>query len=210
MTMLALEFSSARRSVAVARAGVALAEVDATGGRATNAFGLITRALAKAKVHRDEITVIALGLGPGSYTGVRAAIALAQGWQLARDIKLLAVSSMDAIAVRAQAIKLFGQVDLVVDAQRGEFYMARWEIAPEQRRELSPLKIITSADLEERQRSGAIVAGPAAADSAHILFPDATAVALLAEGRNDFIPGEKLAPIYLRETSFVKALPSRQ
>jgi len=63
MTILALEFSSARRSVALARDGVVLAEADATGGRATHAFGLIGQVLAAAKVHRDEIRVIAVGWG---------------------------------------------------------------------------------------------------------------------------------------------------
>jgi tRNA threonylcarbamoyladenosine biosynthesis protein TsaB len=209
MTILALEFSSARRSVALARGGVVLAGADAEGGRATHAFGLIEQVLAAAKVHRDEIRVIAVGMGPGSYTGIRAAIALAQGWQLARDIKLLAVSSMDAIAARAQEVNFFGQVNLVVDAQRGEFYLARWEISAEQRREISPLKIVPAAEVEQRQRAGEMVAGPAASDPGKVLFPMASAVALLGEGRKDFIPGEKLAPVYLRETGFVKALPPR-
>jgi tRNA threonylcarbamoyladenosine biosynthesis protein TsaB len=209
MTILALEFSSARRSVALARGGVVLAEADAAGGRATAAFGLIEQVLAAAKVHRDEIRVIAVGMGPGSYTGIRAAIALAQGWQLARGINLLAVSSMDAIAARAQEVNLFGQVNLVVDAQRGEFYLAKWEISAEQRREISPLVIVPAAEVEQRQRAGEEVAGPAASDPGKVLFPAATALALLGESRKDFIPGEKLAPIYLRETSFVKALPPR-
>ncbi|HXA43971.1 MAG TPA: tRNA (adenosine(37)-N6)-threonylcarbamoyltransferase complex dimerization subunit type 1 TsaB [Candidatus Angelobacter sp.] len=209
MTILAIEFSSARRSVALAHGGVVLAEADAAGGRATHAFGLIEQVLAASKVHRDEIRVIAVGMGPGSYTGIRAAIALAQGWQLARDIHLLAVSSMDAIAARAQAVNLFGQVNLVVDAQRGEFYLARWEISAEQRREISPLVIVPAAEVEQRQRAGEVVAGPAASDPGKVLFPVASAVALLGESRKDFIPGEKLAPIYLRETSFVKALPPR-
>ena len=95
MTVLALEFSSARRSVALARGGTFLAEaVEQTGGRGTNAFGLIEKALADAKIAREEIELIAVGLGPGSYTGIRAAIAVAQGWQLARGTKLLGVSSV--------------------------------------------------------------------------------------------------------------------
>jgi len=72
-----------------------------------------------------------------------------------------------------------------------------------------PFKIVPVAEIEQRQRAGEVVAGPAASDPAKVLFPAATAVALLGVGRKDFIPGEKLAPIYLRETSFVKALPPR-
>src|SRR5271154_5183469 len=111
MMILALEFSSARRSVAVARAGVVLSEAEATGGRATNAFGLIEQALAASQTRREEIEVVAVGVGPGSYTGIRAAIAVAQGWQLARGIKLLGISSVEAIAARAQAEKFFGRVN---------------------------------------------------------------------------------------------------
>ena len=50
MTTLALEFSSARRSVALARGGEVLAEaMEQSGARGTNAFGLIEKALAAAK-----------------------------------------------------------------------------------------------------------------------------------------------------------------
>ena len=134
MTLLALEFSSERRSAALARDGVILAEAAETGGRATNAFALIDRALAESKIPRDEIEAMAVGLGPGSYTGIRAAIAVAQGWQLARGIKLLGIPSVEALAAQAQAEKIFGRVNVVVDAQRGEFYLATWEISDAGRR----------------------------------------------------------------------------
>ena len=209
MTLLALEFSSALRSVAIARGGVVLAVAEATGGRATNAFGLIGQVLEAASIKREEGEALAIGLGPGSYTGIRAAIALAQGWQLARQIKLLAVSSADAIAVRAQAEKVFGLVNLIVDAQRGEFYVAQWQISAERRSEISPLKIVPAAEIEMRQRAGEIVVGPAATNPVEVLFPGAAAVARLAAGRSDFISGEALTPIYLRETSFVKSSPPR-
>ena len=97
--------------MALARDGVALAEAVETGGyRVTNAFGLIQKVLATANISRAEIEVIAVGLGPGSYTGIRAAIAVAQGWQLARAVKLLGVSSADCLAAQAQAEKIFGRV----------------------------------------------------------------------------------------------------
>ena len=90
---------------------------------------MIEEVLAKTKIGREEIEVIAVGLGPGSYTGIRAAIAVAQGWQLAREIKLLGISSAECLAAQAQAEKIFGRVNVVIDAQRGEFYLAGWEIS---------------------------------------------------------------------------------
>ena len=206
MTILALEFSSARRSVALARAGVVLAEAAVqTDARGTDAFGLIEKALAEAKISRREIDVIAVGLGPGSYTGIRAAIAVAQGWQLAAAVKLLGVSSADALAAQAQAEQIFGRVNVVIDAQRGEFYLAAWDISAAERKEISPLKIVSDAETMTRKNAGEICVGP---EAANLIFPSAAVVARLADGRSDFMTGEKLEPIYLRETSFVKASPT--
>ena len=205
MTILAFEFSSARRSVALARDGIVLSEAAETGGyRVTNAFGLTEKVLANAKVSREEVEVIAVGIGPGSYTGIRAAIAIAQGWQLAREIKLLGISCAEVLAVQAQAEKLYGSVNVIIDAQRGEFYLATWEISELQRQEISPLKIVAAAEIEALKSAGEICVGP---DAGKILFPSAAMLARLAAARTNFVAGEKLEPIYLRETTFVKASP---
>ena len=207
MTILAIDFSSAQRSVALARNGLVLSEAVETGGyRVTNAFGLIEKVLADANISRTGIEVVAVGLGPGSYTGIRAAIALAQGWQLATGVKLLGVSSAEGLAAQAQAAGIFGRVNVVMDAQRGEFYLAGWEISAAARTEISPLKIVTAAELTARRTAGEICVGP---EMERVLFPAAATVARLAAGRTDFMAGEMLSPLYLREVSFVKA-PARR
>ena len=204
MTILALEFSSTRRSVALAHeTGPVLAEaVESTGGRGTNALGLIGQALAAARLQRQAIDVLAVGLGPGSYTGIRAALAVAQGWQLARGVKLLGIGSLESLAAQAQAEKLFGRVHLVIDAQRGEYYLATWEISDTQSRPLSSLAILPAAEIAAREAAGEICAGP---EMKRILFPSAATLAVLAQSRCDFIPAETLVPLYLRETTFIKA-----
>jgi tRNA threonylcarbamoyladenosine biosynthesis protein TsaB len=207
MTILALEFSSSLRSVALARDGTVLAAAAETGGyRVTNAFGLIEQALATARLSREAIEVIAVGLGPGSYTGIRAAIAVAQGWQLARKVKLLGVSSAEALAAQARAEKLTGRVNVVIDAQRGEFYQATWEVSASGCRELSPLKIVSAGEIQALKAAGEICVGP---EMERPWFPGAATVAGLASQRSDFLAGERLEPIYLRETTFVKAPPPR-
>ena len=208
MTILALEFSSDRRSVALARDGIVLSEaVEQTGGRATKAFTLIETVLAEAKISREDIEVIAVGLGPGSYTGIRAAIAVAQGWQLARETKLLGIGSMEALAAQAQAENIFGRVNVVVDAQRGEFYLGEWEISADKRVEVCPLRIVTAAEMAVRTGARETFTGPMAEK---VLYPSAAMVARLAGDRADFVPGERLQPIYMRETTFVKAPAARQ
>lgn len=208
MTILALEFSSARRSVALGRGEELLSEaVEQTTGRGTSALGLIEKVLTREKIQREEVEVIAVGLGPGSYTGIRAAIAVAQGWQLARGTKLLGVSSMASLAAQARMEKNFGRLSLAVDAQRGEFYLSVWEISAAECIQISPLKIVPAAEIEARKSSGEICLGP---QMERNLFPSAARVLTLAAGRVDFVPGERLAPLYLRETSFMKATGGRK
>ena len=207
MTILALEFSSSRRSVALARDGRLLAEaVEHSGARGTNALGLIEQALATAGLTREAVEVIVVGLGPGSYTGIRAAIAVAQGWELARGAKLLGLGSLESLAAVAREAGIRGRVHLAVDAQRGEFYLAEWDISGAGVKAVSPLVIVPAGELAARQSRGEICLGP---ELAKAVFPSAATTAVLAAGRADFLPGEKLEPIYLRETSFVKAPAGR-
>src|SRR5436190_13040757 len=101
MKILALEFSSEERSVAVVGNGTVLGEARETAGKDTQAFGLIEAALAEAGVEREQIECVAVGLGPGSYMGTRIGIAIAQGWQLALGVKTAGVSSAEALARQA-------------------------------------------------------------------------------------------------------------
>ena len=77
------------------KAASGISEVVETGTGGTVAFEMIRSALHEAKLEREQIEVLAIGLGPGSYTGIRIALAIAQGWQLASrpgGIKLLGIS----------------------------------------------------------------------------------------------------------------------
>jgi tRNA threonylcarbamoyl adenosine modification protein YeaZ len=217
MKILALEFSTSQRSVAVVQPlrGEGLtfqSEVIEAGGRSTRAFSMIERVLAEAQVEREAIECIAVGLGPGSYTGVRAAIALAQGWQLAREINLLGLGSVEVLAARAQADGLRGAVRFVVDAQRGEFYCSGWEIGDAERVETEPLRIVTHQVVEALLSAEAAVLGPdlgRTLPGVKPMYPSARTLGRLALERTAFVEGTELKPVYLRETSFVKAPPPR-
>jgi tRNA threonylcarbamoyl adenosine modification protein YeaZ len=208
MKILALEFSSRERSVAILAEGGLCVTAMETGGRDVHALELIGRALAEARLEREQIECLAVGLGPGSYTGIRAAIAVAQGWQLALAVKLLGIGSADCLAVQAQERGWFGTVNIAIDAQRNEFYLARYEIGPDKRQEIAPLKLASFDEIATHLKAGEIVAGPDADKlfaGGRALYPSAGTVGLLASKRTDFVAGEKLEPVYLRETSFVKA-----
>src|SRR6185436_9866222 len=143
MKILALEFSSAMRSVALVESGCVAGRAAESGGRSTRAFALIEAALRQAGWEREDVECIAVGLGPGSYTGIRVAISLAQGWQLAREVRILGISSVECIAARAQAEGRYGKVGIAIDAQRNEFYFAQYEINQGGYAEIEPLHIAT-------------------------------------------------------------------
>jgi len=219
MTVLALEFSSGQRSVAVVRrragdASFVVSEVVETGaGGTTRAFAMIQSALHEAQLEREQIEVLAVGLGPGSYTGIRVALSIAQGWQLAGGVKLLGLSSVECVAAQAQAEKISGRVNVLIDAQRNEFYLAAYEISADGWREIEPLRILPRAEVESRAGAKEILIGPEVPrwfPNGRMVFPRAAMLGRLALNRNDFAAGDKLEPIYLRETNFVKAPPSRR
>ncbi len=212
MTILALEFSSSQRSVAVARAGRVLAETFESSGRETHAFGMIEKVLATAGVGRADVECLAVGLGPGSYAGIRVALAIAQGWQLATGVKLLGIGSVECLVAQAQAQKFFGRVNVVIDAQRGELYLAAYDVSMDSLKQVEPLRIAAPAEVESRAAAGEILTGPEVNrwfPMGEMLFPPAMMLATLAARRSDFTAGEKLEPVYLRETNFVKARDCR-
>jgi tRNA threonylcarbamoyl adenosine modification protein YeaZ len=192
-----------------------MAEVVETGARGPAMIGLIDEALRQAQVEREQIECLAVGLGPGSYTGIRSAIALAQGWELAttgRSIKFIGLSSADCIAAQAQAEGVAGAVAVVIDAQRNEFYSASYEMEIDGPRVVQPLRLATLPEVQARQKAGETLVGPEVTKwfpAARRIFPRASTLAQMALVRTEFVSAQNLEPIYLRETQFVKAPPPR-
>ncbi len=81
--------------------------------------------LAEAGIARSQLDAIALGRGPGAFTGVRLAIAISQGIALALGRPLLPVSTLQALALRAPAGA--GRVLASIDARMGEVYAGAFE-----------------------------------------------------------------------------------
>ena len=212
MTILAVEFSSDQRSVAIARAGKVVARAEETGGRNAHAFALIERALTKAKLEREAVECVAVGLGPGSYAGIRAAIALAQGWQVATGIRLLGISTVEAMAFQAAASGMTGRITIAIDAQRNEFYSATYAMTASRHQLVTPLHLATLSEVNESANTGRLLVWSelqARFPQGVALAPDAAALCELAARRTDFAAGSDLAPVYLREASFIKAPPAR-
>ena len=138
--LLALDLSTAHGSIAVVRGADVLFRSTFQSERSHNAqvFAPLREALAAAG---DELTGIVIGNGPGSYTGVRIAIAAAQGIALSRDVWCVGWSSLTAPDVAAPA-----SYPVIGDARRQSFYLARVEDG----RLLPDLDIVSAEVARER------------------------------------------------------------
>lgn len=213
MKILAIDFSTPRRSVALAEShdgGVRIiGRSEEQHGQVTHAFALIDNLLREAGHERAAIECVAIGLGPGSYAGIRVSLALAQGWQLGNGVKTLGISSIECLAETAREAGHRGPATLVVDAQRGEFYLADYQLTDDGCEPMQPLAIVSRGEIERRLAEDMTVFSPDAPTTGiaglRELYPDAARLAVLAARCGEFVPAEVLEPIYLRATSFVKA-----
>jgi len=214
MTTLAFEFSTDHRSVAVVRDGAILSEICHEAGRATPVKGLTQRALEVAGVAASEVMRVAIGTGPGSYTGIRSALAWAQGWCLARELPAAGVSSVSAaVADLATPARLDGRGVWLVDALRGEFYAQRLDASHGAWRCEGALELVSAEWVRGWIQAQGTVFGAglgASVEGAVEGFPRAGRVGLLAAAAEWFSDPGLIEPIYLRAVSFVKAPPLRE
>ena len=89
----------------------------------------IDRALSHYGITRAQISCVVCGRGPGSFTGVRIALATAKGIAHALGVALVGVSTLDAIAWGAQVAGVRGTGAVVADAMRREVYPVRFRLS---------------------------------------------------------------------------------
>lgn len=124
MKLLAFETSSEACSVAVYVDGDVHERFELAPRRhAELALPWAEQLLAEAGIARSQLDAIAVGRGPGAFTGVRLAIAVAQGIALGLDRPLLPVSTLAALAMQADGERRIA----AIDARMGEVYLGLFE-----------------------------------------------------------------------------------
>jgi tRNA threonylcarbamoyl adenosine modification protein YeaZ len=126
--LLAID-SSAGSSVAIVDrdAGV-LAElsVDDTMRHAEVIGLLIAGALERAAISVSDLSAVAVGMGPGPFTGLRVGIAAARAFALGAGIPVVPVVSHDAVAFRLAEAGTTGDLLVITDARRREVYWSAY------------------------------------------------------------------------------------
>ena len=221
MRLLALETATEACSVALWLDGEVVERFQLAPRRhAELALPWAGELLAAAGVARSQLDAVAVGRGPGAFTGVRLAIALAQGIALALDRPLLPVSTLAALAMRSGGERVLA----AIDARMGEVYVAAYrrrdDLPPEplpapygDERVLPPAEAALPADGASRDWHGVGTGFDAvegtlrrqlgdrlASVAAHEL-PHAADVARLgaaAFARGEAVAPERVEPAYLR------------
>jgi tRNA threonylcarbamoyladenosine biosynthesis protein TsaB len=134
--VLGIETSSRRGSVALVEGGQLVFSLshEELNAHAERLLPLIDRVLAEAAWSRSTLERVAVGIGPGSFTGLRVGIALGQGIAVGLGVDLVGVGSLRAMAAGVP-IGQPGSRWAMLDARRGEVFLAAYD---EQGSELMP------------------------------------------------------------------------
>lgn len=125
MHLLAIETSTEVCSVALLSGQSLIARHEVAPRRhAELVLPWIDSLLAEVGLHRSALDLIAVGIGPGAFTGVRLAVALGQGLALGLDRPLFGISTLDVLAAGALQP---GPVLACLDARMGEIYVAEYQ-----------------------------------------------------------------------------------
>ncbi len=200
--LLALDCSTSRGSVTLADAAGPVrwqAEIPAGRGHGGKLFSALEHALGEVRSGDGRLARIVVGLGPGSYSGVRQSVAAAVGLAAATGAALAGAPSTAALPVPDRA----GACRAVSDARRGTFYhtLTQGGVCLQ-----GPELLADANALAERLAEGPSWPVFAVESSlpdgllpdAPVVFPDASLLLGLPESTLLFPP---LEPIYLRPVS---------
>ena len=127
MTILALDTCTEMCSVAVFTNDTIFDQALMTQrGHSEHVLGMLSDVLAEAGIQLADVEALAFGRGPGSFTGVRVGVGVAQGVAFAKQLPVIPVSTLAAVAQRAIDEHGAQRVIVALDARMGEVYAAHY------------------------------------------------------------------------------------
>jgi tRNA threonylcarbamoyladenosine biosynthesis protein TsaB len=124
MKIIALETAADPGSIALWCDGVVFAASCPEGlSNSETLLPLVEAALREAGLGFADLDAVAFGMGPGSFTGLRVACGVAQGMAVARDLPILGIGTLEAMALASGG----DRVIVALDARMGEVYFGLFE-----------------------------------------------------------------------------------
>ncbi|WP_354625575.1 tRNA (adenosine(37)-N6)-threonylcarbamoyltransferase complex dimerization subunit type 1 TsaB [Psychromonas sp. MME2] len=111
----------------------------------------VEQVLQQAKLALADIDIVAYGRGPGSFTGVRIGISIAQGLAYGIEKNMVGVSTLQAMAQQAYKTEQACDVYAAIDARMGEIYFAHYQLQGQLMTLVNEEVVIKPADLLAQQ-----------------------------------------------------------
>ena len=220
--ILCIETGTDICSVGLARDGelVSLRESDEGRDHAKNVAVFVDELLRENDVAAEELSAVAVGMGPGSYTGLRIGVSFAKGLCYGLQIPLVAVGSLDSLVQVAREDYEAGIIDVeqwddavlcpMVDARRMEVYTQMFDVKGQSLNEVKAEIIAEDSFAEWRNGRPFVIFGNGAAKCQEVLTdailvnvtPSARGLAALAHQRFEAGQTEDIAyfePFYLKD-----------
>ncbi|MDX7999476.1 tRNA (adenosine(37)-N6)-threonylcarbamoyltransferase complex dimerization subunit type 1 TsaB [Xenorhabdus sp. Reich] len=125
--ILAIDTATEACSVALWNKGAVEAQFEISPREHTQRIlPMVQKVLTKSNVSLQELDALAFGRGPGSFTGVRIGVGIAQGLALGAELPMLGVSSLKTMAQGAFRLKEATNVLVAIDARMGEVYWGQY------------------------------------------------------------------------------------
>lgn len=220
MHLLAIDTATAQVGVAIGDAGAVRGEVRLSGSRrhAEELAPAIRQLVAWTGVRLDQLAAIAVGIGPGLFTGLRVGVTTAKVMAQALRIPVIPVVSLDLVAYPARHTSR--TIVAVLDARRREVFHATYRPVPGGVQRVSDYAVGAPADLVvelEAEGDEVLLVGDGVAAHAdsfagldraelagpELAAPSTAALVTLATARyerEEFCTPWEVAPLYLRES----------
>lgn len=131
MKILALDTATEACSAALLLGDTLLARYEELRrGHAERILPMVEGLLAEGGVQLRDLDCLAVGRGPGAFTGVRIAVSVAQGLAFGADRQIVPISDLAAVAQRAADTHRATHVLVCLDARMGEVYWAAFQASP--------------------------------------------------------------------------------